>query len=178
MATYIIDSSHSEINFRVKHMMITNVGGRFTEFGGTMETEGDEIAGAKISFEAETASINTHNEQRDGHLRSDEFFASETYPKLTFSNGTLRRVNADLYRLSGELTIRDVTKPVEFSVEHLGGATDPWGQEKVGFEIEGSILRKDYGLAWDAVTEAGGIVVSNEVKLALNVQLIKQVATA
>ncbi len=174
MATYKIDSSHSEINFRIKHMMISNVGGTFTVFGGTMESSEDDFTDAKIDFEADTASITTNNEQRDGHLRSEEFFASDTYPKLSFKKGTLRRVNADHYRLSGELTIRDVTKPVEFSAEYLGSATDPWGQQKIGFEISGSVLRKDYGLSWDSVTEAGGIVVSNEVKLALNIQLIKQ----
>ena len=173
MSTYKIDPTHSEITFKVKHMMITNVSGSFTKFDATMESAAADFSDAEISFEADVNSINTNNEQRDGHLKSDDFFAAEKFPKLTFQSKRLVKKGEDAYVLTGNLNLRGTTKEVELAVEFGGTMTDPYGQMKSGFEINGTINRKDYGLTWGAVTEAGGIVVSDEVKLHLNVQMIK-----
>lgn len=174
MATYKIDAAHSEITFKVKHLMITNVTGSFTQFDATMETEAADFSDAKISFEADVNSVSTNNEQRDGHLKSDDFFAAEKFPKLTFVSKSFAKKSDDEYTLTGDLTIRDVTKTVDLAVEFGGNMVDPWGQAKAGFEINGKINRKEFGLGWGAVTEAGGVVVSDEVKLHLAVQMIKQ----
>lgn len=174
MATYKIDAAHSEITFKVKHLMITNVTGSFTKFDATLESEAADFSDAKISFEADIDSVNTNNEQRDGHLKSDDFFAAEKFPKLTFVSKSLTKKNEEEYTLTGDLTIRDVTKTIDLSVEFGGTMVDPWGQHKAGFEINGKINRKEFGLGWGAVTEAGGVVVSDDVKLHLAVQMIKQ----
>jgi len=174
MATYKIDAAHSEITFKVKHLMITNVTGSFTQFDATMESEAADFSDAKISFEADVNSVTTNNEQRDGHLKSDDFFAAEKFPKLTFVSKSFTKKSDDEYTLTGDLTIRDVTKTVDLAVEFGGNMVDPWGQAKAGFEINGKINRKEFGLGWGAVTEAGGVVVSDEVKLHLAVQMIKQ----
>jgi polyisoprenoid-binding protein YceI len=174
MATYKIDAAHSEINFKVKHLMITNVTGNFTQFDATMESSADDFSDASISFEADVNSINTNNEQRDGHLKSDDFFNAEQFPKLTFVSSGLQKKSDNEYALTGDLTIRNITKTVTLDVEFGGTMTDPWGQQKAGFEINGKINRKDFDLKWTATTEAGGIVVSDEVKLQLAVQMIKQ----
>jgi polyisoprenoid-binding protein YceI len=174
MSTYKIDAAHSEISFKVKHLMITNVTGSFTKFDATMESESADFSDAKISFEADVDSISTNNSQRDTHLKSDDFFAADKFPKLGFTSKNFTKKSDDEYLLTGELTIRDQTKTVELAVAYGGTATDPYGQVKSGFEINGKINRKDFGLTWGAVTEAGGVVVSDEVKLHLNVQMIKQ----
>ena len=174
MATYKIDAAHSEITFKVKHLMITNVTGNFNKFDATLESSKEDFTDAKISFEADVDSISTNNEQRDGHLKSEDFFAAEKFPKLSFVSSSFNKVSGDEYKLAGTLTLRGVSKPIELSVEYGGTATDPYGQVKSGFEISGKINRKDFGLVWTATTEAGGIVVSDEVKLNLSVQMIKQ----
>lgn len=174
MSTYKIDAAHSEITFKVKHLMITNVTGNFTKFDASMEAAAADFSDAKISFEADVNSISTNNEQRDGHLKSDDFFSAEKFPTLRFTSSSFKKVADADYVLAGDLTIRDTTKPVEFAVEYGGTATDPYGQVKSGFEINGKINRKDFGLTWGAVTEAGGVVVSDDVKLQLSVQMIKQ----
>jgi polyisoprenoid-binding protein YceI len=154
--------------------MITNVSGSFTKFDASMESDSADFNDAKISFEADTNSISTNNEQRDGHLKSEDFFATEKFPKLSFQSNSLVKKAEDAYTLTGDLTIRNVTKSIELSVEYGGTMTDPYGQIKSGFEINGKINRKDFGLTWGAVTEAGGVVVSDEVKLHLSIQMIKQ----
>lgn len=174
MNTYKIDAAHSEITFKVKHLMITNVTGNFTEFDATLETENDDFSNAKINFTANINSINTNNAQRDGHLKSDDFFSAEKFPTLSFSSTEFVKKDDENYILKGNLTIKDVTKLVELAVEYGGTATDFYGQTKAGFEISGKINRKDFGLGWGAITEAGNVVVSEEVKLHFNVQMIKQ----
>ena len=174
MSTYKIDTAHSEVTFKVKHLMITNVTGSFTKFDATLEAEAADFSDAKISFEADVNSISTNNEQRDGHLKSEDFFAAEKFPKLSFVSSSFKKVTDNEYTLNGDLTIHGVTKSVELAVEYGGTMTDPYGQVKAGFEISGKINRKDFGLVWSATTEAGGIVVSDEVKLNLAVQMIKQ----
>ncbi len=174
MSTYKIDTAHSEVTFKVKHLMITNVTGSFTKFDATLEAAAADFSDAKISFEADVDSISTNNEQRDGHLKSEDFFAAEKFPKLSFVSSSFKKLTDTEYALNGDLTIRGVTKAVELAVEYGGTMTDPYGQVKAGFEIGGKINRKDFGLVWSATTEAGGIVVSDEVKLHLAVQMIKQ----
>ncbi|MCO6488810.1 MAG: YceI family protein [Phaeodactylibacter sp.] len=172
--TWGIDASHSEIQFKVKHMMVSTVTGAFNEFEGAVETESEDFEGADIRFSANVASIDTNNGQRDEHLKSDDFFNAARFPKLTFESKSFTKKSNGNYRLVGDLTIRDHTHEVEMDVEYFGTAVDPYGQTKAGFEINGKVSRKDFGLKWNAVTEAGGVVVSDEVRLALNVQLVKQ----
>ena len=174
MATYKIDPSHSEVMFKIKHLMITNVTGSFSKFDATMVADKEDFSDATVSFEAEVDSISTNSEQRDGHLKSDDFFAAEKYPRISFVSTAIKKINDEDYKLTGDLTIRDITKPVTLDVTYGGTMTDFYGQTKAGFEISGKINRKEYGLVWHAVTEAGGIVVSDDVKLNLNVQMIKQ----
>lgn len=174
MSTYKIDTAHSEVTFKVKHLMITNVTGSFQKFDASMEAAAADFSDAKISFEADVNSISTNNEQRDGHLKSEDFFAAEKFPKLSFVSSSFKKLAGTEYALNGNLTIRGITQPVQLAVEYGGTMTDPYGQVKAGFEIGGKINRKEFGLVWSATTEAGGIVVSDEVKLHLAVQMIKQ----
>ncbi len=171
---WAIDPSHSEISFKVKHLVVTTLTGKFETFEGGLETANEDFSDAKISFTADVASINTGNADRDGHLKSDDFFNAEAFPKVTFTSTSFTKTGSDEYKLTGNITLRDVTKPIELTVEYGGTATDPWGNVKAGFEINGKIKRKEFGLKWDALTEAGGAVVSDDVKLHLNVQLVKQ----
>ena len=174
MATYKIDASHTDIQFKVKHLMISTVTGQFKIFDGTLEVEGNDLTKATATFEAETASVDTKSEQRDEHLKSDDFFNAEQFPKLTFKSTSIEKKSDSEYVLHGNLTIRDVTKPVELQVEFNGDIVDPWGMERKGFEINGKINRKDYGLKWSALTEAGGLVLSDDVKLHMNIEVVKQ----
>lgn len=167
--TWTIDNAHSEIAFKVKHMMISTVTGYFDDFHATVKTNGESMNNATIEFSAKTASINTKNTDRDAHLRSDDFFNSEKFPELKFVSKSF-----DAENLVGDLTIRDITKEITLDVDFNGEAVDPYGQTKAGFEIKGEINRKDYNLTWNAITEAGSIVVSDKVKLVIDVQFIKQ----
>lgn len=170
-----MDLAHSEVTFKVKHMMITNVTGTFDAFEGSVESEGDSFENAKITFNADIDSISTRNDQRDGHLKSEEFFHASEFPKLTFQSTQMKSLGGNNFELQGDLTLKGVTKAVTLKVEHTGVVVDPYGQTKAGFEIEGKISRNEFGLTWNAVTEAGGVVVSDEVKLQINAQFIKTV---
>jgi len=174
MAIYKIDPMHSEITFKVKHLMITNVTGSFQQFDATMEASAEDFSDAKINFEADINSISTSNEQRDTHLKSDDFFSAEQFPKLSFTSTSFTHKGGSDYVLNGDLTIKGNTKPVSLNVEFGGRMTDFYGQDKAGFEISGKINRSEFGLTWSAVTEAGGVVVSDEIKLNLAVQMVKQ----
>jgi len=176
MATtkWALDASHSEITFKIKHLMISTVTGHFDKFDATVETEGTDFTTAKISFTADVDSINTKNEQRDGHLKSPDFFDAASHPQISFTGKSLQKISDDTYKLTGDLSIRGVTKEVTLDVEFGGFMTDPWGGERAGFEVSGRINRKDYGLQWHAVTETGGIVVSDDVRLHAAVEFIKQ----
>ena len=174
MATFKIDAAHSEIAFKVKHLMISTATGVFKKFDATVESEKEDFSDVKISFEADVNSIDTQNEQRDTHLKGDDFFNAEKFPKITFVSTGIEKKSGNESLVTGDLTIRDVTKPVELVVEYNGTVTDPWGQIKAGFEITGKISRKEFGLTWNALTEAGGMVVGDDVKLHLNVELQKQ----
>ncbi|HEX6915980.1 MAG TPA: YceI family protein [Chitinophagaceae bacterium] len=174
MATYKIDADHSDIMFKVKHLMISTVTGYFKKFDATVETPNEDFRDAKVYFEADTSSIDTKNEQRDAHLKSDDFFNAESFPKLTFHSTSVEKNGEGDYTLKGNLTIRDITRPVELDVEYNGSTKDPWGYERAGFEVTGKINRKEFGLKWSAVTEAGGLVVDDTVKLVMNVEFVKQ----
>lgn len=173
LTKWAIDPTHSEIQFKVKHLVISTVTGKFNEFSGHIETDGDAIEGGSAEFSAKINSISTGNSDRDGHLKSDDFFNAEKYPELTFKSTDISKVDEHNYKMTGDLTIREVTKPVTLDVVYGGTVTDPYGNEKAGFEISGKINRKDFNLKWSAVTEAGSVVVSDDVKIELNVQVVK-----
>jgi len=154
--------------------MISTVTGVFKKFDATLEIDEEDFANAKVSFEADIDTVDTKNEQRDAHLKSDDFFNAEQFPKMTFKSTKVERKSDGEFALTGDLTIRDVTKPITLNVEYHGSTKDPWGQQRMGFEAEGKINRKEFGLKWSAVTEAGGLVVADDVKIALNVEMIKQ----
>jgi polyisoprenoid-binding protein YceI len=172
-----IDPAHSEIQFKVKHLMITTVTGYFKTVNLEVETETEDMHTAnRIVFTADIDSIDTNNEQRDTHLKSSDFFHADEHPQLRFE-GTNYEAGGDTARLHGNLTIRGVSRPVTLSVEFGGIVVDPYGQTKAGFTVSGKISRKDFGLTWNAVTEAGSVVVSDEIKIHAEVQLVKQAET-
>ena len=164
-----VDTAHSEIEFKVKHMMISTVTGSFSDFDASIEAADDSFKNAKFRFSAKIDSISTKNKDRDTHLKSDDFFNAEKFPKLTFESKSF-----DGKKMVGDMTIRDVTKEITLDVDFNGIAVDPYGQTKAGFEATGTINRKDFNLNWSAVTEAGSIVVSDKVRLIANLQFIKQ----
>jgi polyisoprenoid-binding protein YceI len=169
-----IDKAHSQVQFKVKHLMITTVTGTVKNYDAVIETNGDDFSGVKINFSADSNSIDTGSEQRDGHLKGDEFFASEKYPQLHFISTGMDKKSATEYILTGNLTIRDKTNPVTLNVEFGGITNDPWGNTKAGFEVTGKINRKDFGLSFHVVNETGNLLVSDEIKLLAEIQLVKQ----
>ena len=169
---WAVDPTHSEVQFKVKHLVISTVTGTFNKFEGSFDASEDNFDGSEVSFKIDANSIDTNVADRDAHLKSDDFFAADKYPNITF-NGIMQKTGDD-YKLNGDLTIRDITKNVTLDVELGGVMDDPYGQTKAGFEVVGKINRKEFGLKWDAVTEAGGVVVGDEVKLIINVQFVKQ----
>lgn len=175
MATnWKLDPTHSEVAFKIKHLVISTVTGNFRKFDGHVETPGEQgFEGAKIDFELDVNSIDTNQEQRDEHLKSPDFFDASTFPKISFKSTSVQG-DGEEFELVGDLTIRGNTKPVRLKAEFGGMVTDPYGQQKVGFEVEGEISRKEFGLTWNAVTEAGSVVVSDKVKFLANVQFVKE----
>ncbi len=171
-----LDPTHSELQFKVKHLMITNVTGTFTDFSVEAESEDEHFNAPVISFAAKISSINTANEQRDGHLKSGDFFDAENYPELSFKSSLVKNKDEDgNFELVGDLTIKDVTKQVTLKVEFGGIAKDPWGNVKAGFTVNTKINRTDFGLTWNAPIETGGVLVSEEVKIAAEIQLVKAI---
>ena len=170
------DQAHSEIRFKAKHMMISTITGEFKNYDVTIETDGDkedDFTTAKITYTADVSSIETGNEQRDGHLRTNDFFAPEQFPKIKFVSTSMTKRDDGKYVLFGDLTIRDVTKQISLDVDYEGKGVDPWGNTKYGFTVNGKINRKDFGLNWNVITEAGGILVGEEIKLHASVQIAK-----
>ena len=170
---WALDPAHSEVNFKVKHLVISSVTGTFKSFEGGFETDQEDFSNANIDFSLDVNSIDTNQEQRDVHLKSADFFDQEKYPKISFKSTSFTKSGED-YELTGNLNVKDVTKPIKLKVEFGGTATDFYGNEKAGFEITGKISRKEYGLTWDALTEAGAIVVGDDIKLNINAQFAKQ----
>ncbi|WKD32411.1 YceI family protein [Streptomyces xanthophaeus] len=171
---YVIDPAHSSIGFTVRHAMVTNVRGAFTEHEGTLHLDGADPARSTASIDVKIASVDTGIADRDGHLRSGDFFDAETFPLMTFRSTEARQLGGDTYRITGELTIKDVTRPLSIDLEFNGSATDAYGNERVGFEGSTEILRSDWGLTWNAALEAGGVMVSDKVKLTFDISAIKQ----
>lgn len=167
--TFQIDKAHSEIDFQVRHL-ITKVRGRFSEFSGTIEFNAEEPQKSKVQVEIRAESIDTAEPARDTHLRSEDFFAVEQYPTITFTSRSIRPRGKDLYDVEGDLTIHGVTRSIVLPITHLGTAKDPWGNEKIAFEGETTINRKDFGLNWNAALETGGFLVGDEVKIGFSIQ--------
>lgn len=174
MATqWTLDAAHSELTFKIKHMMISNVSGSFSKFDGTVSTEGDDLTTAKVNFTIQVDSISTNNEQRDGHLKSPDFFDTASYPTIDFVSTAFNKIDSENYKLEGNLTMHGVTNAVSLNVEYGGTGKDPWGNTRAGFTVEGKINRKDFGLGWNAALETGGVLVGEDVKLTAHVQFIK-----
>lgn len=167
--TYTIDASHSRVGFVARHAMVTKVRGQFNDFSGTFTIDGDNPAASGGQVTIQAASVDTRSEDRDGHLRSDDFFAPDQYPEITFVSTGVEQVSDTEYKLTGDLTIRDVTKPVTLDVEFNGSATDPWGNTRVGFEGTTSVNRRDWGLNWNTPLDSGGVLVSEKVTLEFDV---------
>jgi polyisoprenoid-binding protein YceI len=172
-----IDTAHSEINFTVRHMMISNVRGTFDRFTGTVDFDEANPANTKVDVQIETASIDTREAQRDGHLRSPEFFNAEQYPSMTFRSTSVEVSDPHHARLHGDLTIRDVTRPVTLDVEYAGTSKSPWGTTNAGFTATTKISRKDWNLNWNVALETGGWLVGDEIKINLELEIIKQAET-
>ena len=171
---WVLDKAHSQIYFMVKHMMITTVTGGFSEFDAAVETEERDFSTAKINFIAKTASVFTGNAGRDTHVKSADFFDIEKFPEIQFVSSKVEKKDNNHFKLYGNMTIRDITKEIEMDVKFAGFIKDPWGKEKAGFMISGIVHRKDFGLKWNVITEAGNILVGEEAKISCDVQLIEQ----
>jgi polyisoprenoid-binding protein YceI len=171
---WAIDPTHSEVQFKVKHLVISTVTGSFKKFSGTAGSDGTNFDGGQVAFSVDIASIDTNQEQRDQHLKSADFFDAEKFPTLSFSSTKFSLIDGNRYKIEGNLTIKDVTAPIVFHAEFGGVAVDFYGNNKVGFDVVGSISRKEFGLTWNGITEAGAIVVSDEVKFVANIQLTQQ----
>ena len=172
--TWALDPTHSELQFKVKHLMISTVSGQFNQFSGTVETEDDDFTTAKVHFEAEVNSISTNNEQRDLHLKAGDFFDVEKYPKATFEGERMEKASEDEYELHGTITIRGVSKKLVLNVEFGGITQDPWGNTRTGFSVTGKLNRLDYGISFGSVSETGGLLLGDEVRISANVQFVKQ----
>ncbi|MFF1508760.1 YceI family protein [Streptomyces sp. NPDC058326] len=173
---YTIDPAHSSIGFTVRHAMVTNVRGSFAEHEGVLKLDGADPAGSAASIDVRIASIDTGIADRDGHLRSADFFDAEQFPLMSFRSTAAEQLGGDLYRITGDLTIKDVTKPLSIDLEFNGTATDVYGNERVGFEGSAEILRSAWGLTWNAALETGGVMVSDKVKLNFDISAIKNAA--
>lgn len=169
-----LDPTHSELQFKVKHLMISTVTGQFNTFAGTVETNGNDFTTAKVHFTADINSISTNNEQRDAHLLNTDFFDATNHPQLVFESDKLEKVGGEEYKLYGILTIRGNSKKVALQVEFGGTTQDPWGNTRVGFSVTGKINRQDYGVSFGAVTETGGLLLGDEVKILASTQFVLQ----
>ncbi|EIJ37597.1 MAG: YceI family protein [Flavobacteriaceae bacterium] len=172
--TWAIDPAHSEITFKVKHLMISNVKGEFRTFEASID--GEDFTNSTLSAKIDASSISTNNNDRDTHLKSPDFFEVEQFPEITFKSTSLKKGDDDEYKLVGDLTIKGVTKEITLDTEFGGFMKDPYGNEKAGFSINGKLNRKDFRLNWNAALEAGGVMVGNEVKINAEVQFVKQIS--
>jgi polyisoprenoid-binding protein YceI len=172
-----IDSSHSHINFTARHMMISKVRGSFENFSGTVNFDEENPTNTTVNVEVDLTSINTRDEQRDGHLKSPDFFDVENYPTMKFVSTCVERNNENNGRLYGQLTIKDITKEVVLDVEYAGIAKSPWGSESAGFSAAGSLNRKEWGLNWNQALETGGVLVGDKINIEIELELVKQAQT-
>ncbi|MEO6491184.1 MAG: YceI family protein [Ferruginibacter sp.] len=173
--TWVLDPSHSELNFKIKHLMISSVSGKFTSFTGKVQTEEDDFSSAKINFTTAVNSINTSNEQRDAHLKAVDFFDAVNHPEMHFESNGMEKIDEDNYKLHGTLSIRGISKQIGLNVEYGGTTIDPWGGTRAGFAISVKINRKDFGLNFSMVSETGGVLLGEEVNLSAEVELVREV---
>jgi len=173
---WALDPTHSEIHFKIRHMMVSNVTGSFKQFTATVETQDEDITTAKVHFTAEIDSISTNNEQRDGHLKTGDFFDAANHPQISFNGEGLQRTGDDEYKMHGVLTMRGVSKEVVLNVEFGGIVQDPWGNTRTGFTVTSKINRKDFGVSFSMVSETGGIMLGEEVTLNANLEFVKEAA--
>ena len=168
------DLSHSELGFKIKHLMITNVSGTFKSFDVDVQTTGTDFTTAQIEARVDMSSINTNNEQRDAHLTNSDFFDAELHPQMVFKSTGIKAVDKETFELTGDLTIKGITKPIKLNVEYNGLAKDPWGGERAGFAVTGKINRTDWGVSFNGVLETGGLMLGEEVKISAEIELIKE----
>jgi polyisoprenoid-binding protein YceI len=173
-STWTIDPAHSEIGFKVKHMMFTNVAGKFNQFEATIENQDEAFETSKINFSTDVNSVDTSNTDRDNHLKSADFFDADNFATLTFTSTEIQKVTDGEYKISGDLTIKGVSKNITFETEYSGFMKDPWGNTKIGLSLNGKINRKDFGLTWNTALETGGVLVGEDIKLIAEVQFVKQ----
>jgi len=171
---WVIDKSHSKVQFDVAHLVISEVTGQFKSFDGSVLSDKPDFSDAKIEVSIDVNSINTDDEKRDGHLKGPDFFDANKYPKITFKSKSLKKVNNNLYKLTGDLTMHGVTKEVVLDVQFNGIKNDPWGNTKAGFKVTGKINRNDFGLKYNAPLEGGGVLIGEEVNITCNLELLKQ----
>ena len=171
---WAIDPSHSELTFKVKHMMITNLKGDFRKFNAEVTSIGDDFSNASVKVTVDSSSIFTNDDQRDGHLKSPDFFDVENHKEIVFEGTSFKKIDNENYKLTGNLTIKGISKETTLDVEFGGINKDPWGNAKAGFSVSGKISRKEWGLVWNAALETGGVLVSDEVKIFAEVQFVKQ----
>ena len=176
--TWVLDPTHSELQFKIKHLMISTVTGQFNKFQGTVETQGDDFQTAKVHFKAEINSISTNNAQRDEHLKAADFFEAEKFPELVFEGKKLEKTGEEEYTLYGTLTMRGISKQLALDVDFGGITTDRWGSTRSGFSVKGKINRQDFGMSFGAISETGGLLLGDEVKISANVQFVKQAVMA
>jgi len=171
---WVLDPIHSELGFKIKHLMITNVSGNFKEIEAEVQTEGEDFTTAIIEAKIKTASINTNNEQRDGHLRTSDFLEADKYPEIIFKSTRVEKLDNENFFVYGDLTLKGITKPVKLNVEYSGVTKDPWGGERSGVVITGKINRSEWGVTFNTVLETGGVALSDEIKIHSEIQLVKQ----
>ena len=171
---WVVDPTHSEVQFKVKHLVISTVTGAFKTFSGEAFTDGSDFENARINFMLDVKSVDTNQAQRDEHLRSGDFFEAESYPQIEFKSTSFTRVSDDNYKLIGDLTMKGVTKPIELQAEFGGSAKDAYGNTKYGFEVTGKINRKEFGLTYNALTETGGLALGEDIKLIANIQIAQE----
>lgn len=173
-AKWVLDPTHSGVEFSVRHMMFAKVKGSFNKFDAQIEADPEDLTTASISFTVDTASVDTNNDDRDAHLRSADFFDVENYPQISFTATKIEKSGDDEYKVTGDVTMRGVTRSETFDVSYGGSGKDPWGNEKAGFSVSGSIKRSEYGLTWNAALETGGVLVGDDIKISLEIQAAKQ----
>jgi polyisoprenoid-binding protein YceI len=171
---WVLDRVHSDLTFKIRHMMITNVKGEFSRFDALLVSQGTDFSTAGVDVTIDATSITTGDDQRDGHLKSADFFDVQTFPTLSFKSISFTKVDDGDYKLKGILDIKGVTKEITLDVVFGGISKDPWGNEKLGFSVEGKISRKDFGLTWNTALETGGVLVGEEVKISADVQFVRQ----
>ena len=173
-STWTIDPTHSVVEFAVKHLMVSTFKGHFRSLEGTVHLDEDHPANSSVTASVDVASIDTQTPDRDAHLRSDDFFNAERYPKMTFRSTRAEQVDGTNWKVTGELTVRDVTKEVVLDTEYEGRIVDPWGNERIGFTARTELSRKEFGVRWNTAIEAGGVVVGDKVRISLNVEMVRQ----